>query len=200
MTSKVSADDPIAKILNFWFNVDTETGSQSSARWFEKSNEFDQQIRENFAHDWMFAATGEYTAWEGSAKGCLALVVLLDQFPRNMFRSNAGSFATDGRALRVSKLAIEKGFDLELNPLERSLLYMPLMHSECIEDHELLAIPKFAALAEVDPGKFGSFSKYEEKHLTIIRKYGRYPHRNDILGRASTPDEEDFLKDPGSGF
>ena len=116
-----------------------------------------------------------------------------------MFRNNSGSFSTDKLALEATKYAISNEYDKLLTPLERSMIYMPLMHSESLEVHENLSIPTFKALAEEIPSMEGSL-KYELMHANIIRTWGRYPHRNTILNRDSTPEEEEFLKQPGSSF
>ena len=130
----------------------------------------------------------------------MALIILLDQFPRNMFRNNAGSFASDEIALQVAIEATEKGFDLKYtSPLERSLVYLPFMHSENIEIHDKYSIPKHEALAREFPS-FQYSVKYAHDHANIIRKWGRYPHRNEILGRVSTEEEILFLQEPGSRF
>jgi len=175
------------KVLDFWF-VPNASASDTYKIWYKKDNDFDQLIRETFVHDWYNAVHGKYDDWMDSPKGCIALVVILDQFSRNMFRANSGSFSSDKKALAVTIHAIEMGFDVDMTPLEQQLIYMPLMHSEDLYIHDTYSLPKFKS------------SSYAVAHAEIIRRFGRYPHRNEILGRESTPEEIEFLKQPNSSF
>ena len=175
------------EIIDFWFQ------EIEPAKWWVKDHDFDQLIRDKFLSTYNRAKTCELYTWRTSAKGRLAEVIILDQFPRNMFRGRALSFATDPLALALSQEAISIGADLELNSSEKSFLYMPFMHSESLEIH-VQAVTLFK--------KCGNESnlKFELRHKEIIETYGRYPHRNDILGRESRPEELVFLTQPGSGF
>eukprot|EP01041_Mallomonas_annulata_P005824 gene5824-11753_t len=187
------------RIHTFWFPVlegeSTPDFGACMKKWYSGGKQLDQYIRENFSSDYQAAARGELKEWESSPKGTLCLVILLDQFSRNMFRNNGGAFLTDDRALKICTSAIEQGLDSQLSPLERSVLYMPLMHSESLEVHDTLSVPKFAAIAEELPVLAGNH-KYAIEHADIIRQWGRYPHRNLALGRESTPEEVEYLKNP----
>ena len=194
----MSTDNEIESVLSFWFRFD-EAGKPVSKHWWTKSNEFDQEIRLKFVGHWQSAMTGKLCDWEKTPRGCLALITLLDQLSRNMFRNNAGSFSSDQEAIRVAKLAITKGFDMELPLHQRSLIYMPFMHSENIVDHNDYGIPCFDKVAEADT-YYESMKQYMNKHYEIVKKWGRYPHRNCILNRESTPEEIEFLAQPGSSF
>jgi uncharacterized protein (DUF924 family) len=171
-------------LLAFWF--------ADPARWWKKDPAFDAEIRDRFLalHDAI--DRGEHEGWLDTPRGALAYVIALDQFSRNMFRGDAKSFASDARARAAARRAVDRGDDAALSNDERSFLYMPLMHSEDIADQD-----RCCALFT----KGGSDQvKYAEMHRNIIRRFGRFPHRNAVLGRASTPEEEEFLKQPGSSF
>ena len=174
-------------ILKFWF----EEIDQSL--WWSKNEAFDQQIRERFAGIHAQAMRCELFAWRKNAEGRLAEIIVLDQFSRNMFRDSPLSFANDSLALALSQEAISMGADQALTPIQRGFLYMPFMHSESLIIHEMAVdlYKKNGIQANLD---------FEIKHQDIIKKFGRYPHRNKILGRASTGEEIEFLKQPGSGF
>lgn len=185
-------------ILEFWFGAltpDGEVDKEKQARWWKKSPEFDSLCRESFEQDLRAVARGELDDLKSSTRGCLALILLCDQMPRNMFRDTPDAFAWDARALQTSMQLIESGDLQALHPLERQFALMPLMHSEDREVHEL-SVKMFAELAEhgADTGD------YARRHKDIIDRFGRYPHRNAILGRPSTDDEIAFLKEPGSSF
>ncbi len=178
--------EDFARILDFWF--------ASEGLWFKKDDAFDETIRERFAADYESAAAGGLADWRETSDGCLALIVLLDQFPRNMFRASARAFATDTLALGIAETAVERGFDQAVAAARRRFVYMPFMHAEDV-DHQRRCVDLFTAL-ENDPGGVN----YAIKHLEIIERFGRFPHRNEILGRQSTPEEVAFLKTPGSSF
>lgn len=174
-------------VLKFWFEeIDTSF-------WFKKDLEFDRLLINRFGILHTQAEQGELYAWRNSAKGRLAEVIILDQFSRNLFRDTAKAFAQDGMALVLAQEAIRTGGDLELNSSERNFLYMPFMHSESLAIHEI-AVELFAA-----NGAQANL-KFELKHKAIIEQFGRYPHRNSILGRLSTVAEIEFLNQPGSSF
>ena len=174
-------------VLDFWFG-EVETG-----KWFKKDAAFDEAVRARFAGLRTRAAAGGCEDWRATARGCLALIVVLDQFPRNMFRGDARSFATDAAALDVMRGALEQGFDAGLSPQEKQFLYMPLQHSENAADHAR-SVTLYAATGDAD------LLKWAEAHKAVIDRFGRFPHRNAILGRESTPEEEAFLKEKGSSF
>jgi uncharacterized protein (DUF924 family) len=186
-------DDPrAADVLRFWFG----TGGRDK-RWFEKQEAFDREIRTRFAMLHAQAAGGELAEWERKPSECLALILLLDQFPRNMFRGTARAFASDPLALRVAQKAIGNGFDQNMRPLERLFLYLPFEHAESLESQDkacelMRALVQFPETEDV--------YRYALLHRDIIARFGRFPHRNALLGRDSTPEEQDFLKGPGSSF
>lgn len=169
-------------VLNFW----REAGPE---RWFKQDAGFDRDIRDRFLATHEAAAAGKLE-WEHAPDTTLALLLLLDQFPRNMFRGAPRAFATDPVARQVAARALEKGFDRDVSPELRSFFYLPFMHSEELPDQQ-----KCLALYEALGQEEGI--KYAEIHLDAIRRFGRFPHRNKILGRASTPEEDRYLDDGG---
>ncbi len=181
--------DTRQEILHFWFE---ETKPQ---QWFQKNDDFDQQIRDRFMMTYEMARDGVCDNWKQDADGCLALCIVLDQFPRNMFRNDAKAFATDEKALMVAKYAVSKGFDQLMVPLRRRFLYLPFEHSESIDDQKK-SVDFFAKMKKDDP--LGH--DYALRHLEVIEKFGRFPHRNAVLQRENTADEEEYLARPGSGF
>jgi uncharacterized protein (DUF924 family) len=187
--------DPRAReILEFWF------GPPPLARrdfWFRKDPAFDATIRGRFAVPIAAACAGAFGDWCAEPRGALARVLLLDQFTRNAFRETAAAFGGDARALATAEDAVARGFDRELEPLERQFLYLPYEHSEDMAAQER-SLALFAALAQ-DTGDRSPL-EWAERHAAIVRRFGRYPHRNAALGRASTPEEIAFLRTPGSGF
>ncbi len=182
------------KVLSFWFGdpQEPEYGTPR-AFWFQSTPEIDQQIRDFFGDAYEDAKAGRLDAMLQKAEDCLALVIILDQFPRNMFRGKPQSFATDGKALEIAKLAVSKGFDKELSLFQAKFLYLPYMHSENLDDQRE-CVRLFEALGEPQG------LDYARKHMDIIARFGRFPHRNAILGRINTPEEIEFLAQPGSSF
>lgn len=174
-------------VLDFWF-AETEP-----EKWFRKDDGFDASVRARFADLYDRAAAGGCEGWSETPRGCLALIIVLDQFPRNMFRGAARSFATDAAACALTKLALDRGFDATLSVREKQFLYMPLQHSEDATD-QALSVERNGATGDAE------LLKYAEAHKRIIDRFGRFPHRNDILGRATTPEEAAFLTQPGSSF
>ena len=174
----------IREVNDFWFS------EQARARWFEASPEFDQTVRKRFAELFARAATGELRDWETSPEGCLALCILLDQFPRNMFRGDARAFGTDDKALRVAEHALAQGYDHGLAPEQKQFLYLPFMHSETLSN-------QLRALALFEQANLPTGRRYAEEHVQIIR---RFPHRNALLGRPSTDAEIAFLKEKGEAY
>lgn len=189
-------DPRTGEVLRFWFGGAGEYGTRRKC-WFEKSALFDAEIRARFAELHVSAAAGAYEAWRERAPECLALVIVLDQFPRNMFRGEARAFASDPLALAAAGHALERGFDRGMRPVERLFLYLPFEHSESLADQlrgcELTE--PLRAFPETEDAH-----RYAVRHCDIIRRFGRFPHRNAMLGRASRPEEAEFLKEPGSGF
>ncbi|MGH1487374.1 MAG: DUF924 family protein [Cellvibrionaceae bacterium] len=174
-------------VLDFWFNEIDES------KWWKKDSEFDALIKDKFLTLHEQANQCELFKWRSTAKGCLAEVIILDQFSRNIFRDSPQAFSSDALALALAQEAISRQKHLELNVKERSFLYMPFMHSESLLIHDL------AVTLYQDNGIQSSLD-FEIKHRTIIERFGRYPHRNSILNRKSTEAEIAFLKQPGSSF
>ncbi len=171
------------EIISFW----REAGPE---KWFEQDEDFDRAIRSRFLAVHEAAARGELAAFEESAEGALALVLLLDQFPRNMFRGSARAFATDPLARAVANRALARGFDLKTDEPMRPFFYLPFMHSELIADQER-CVGLYQALGDAE--QLG----YALTHRDIVAKFGRFPHRNRALGRATTPAELEFLNSGG---
>jgi uncharacterized protein (DUF924 family) len=193
----LSAD--AAAVLDFWYQPDEEGRWRNTPReqWFRKDAAFDAAIRERFGAPIARALAGGLGEWCTLPQGALARVLVLDQFTRNAFRGTADAFAGDARALATANAALAQGFDRDLAPVERWFLYMPFEHSESLADQER-AVALFETLA-AQTGLEGPL-EWARKHEAIIRRFGRFPHRNDILGRVSTPEEAAFLQTPGSSF
>lgn len=175
------------EVLEFWFN---ET---PPAAWWQADAEFDTLIRQRFGALLLQASLGELYNWRETAHGRLAEIILLDQFSRNVFRGTPQAFAQDPMALVLAQEAIANGADEALNPTERSFLYLPFMHSESALIHEQ------AERLYRDKAPQENY-RFELQHKAIIDRFGRYPHRNEILGRESSAEELEFLQQPGSGF
>lgn len=193
----------VEAILNFWFGspTDTDYGHYRKA-WFLKSADFDAQIRQHFFSDYEKAAAGEYTAWQNTPLSAVALLLLLDQFPRNLFRGSPRSFATDGQALHVAKHLVDTGADHRLMAAHRFFVYVPFEHSEIMADQNRcveLMEGLIQAIPDLDEGLKGGLD-YAIRHRDVIERFGRFPHRNEILGRQSTPAEVEFLLQPAHGF
>ena len=196
-TGPVTANDPRAReVLAFWFGEGPERGKPRNV-WFRKDAAFDAEILNRFGALYDQAASNRLAAWCERAGDCLALVLVLDQFPRNMFRGTARAFASDSLALDSARRAVERGFDAVCLPVERLFFYLPFEHSESLDDQwrALALIGPLAAWSET-ADVFG----YAVRHWEVIRRFGRFPHRNATLERASTSQELEFLKTPGSGF
>ncbi|MDJ0618177.1 MAG: DUF924 family protein [Calothrix sp. MO_192.B10] len=188
----------IDTILNFWFGGKDEVGyGKRRLIWFAKDPEFDRKIQTYFQADYEEAKAGQLDHWKESADGCLALIILLDQFPRNMFRGTPQAFATDSQALSIAEYGITKGFDRELLMVQRWFIYLPFQHSEDLQ-RQYQSVELFRRLGN-HPDNQDAID-YAIRHLEIIQRFGRFPHRNDILGRATTPEEAEFLQHPGSSF
>ena len=170
-----SADE----IVSFWRAAGPD-------RWFKKDTAFDEEIRRRFLDTYEEAAAGRFSDWEQTAPGALALLILLDQFPRNMFRGDAQAFATDPLARAIAAGAIVRGFDSQVPAELRSFFYLPFQHSEDLADQER-GIAFYKAIGDTKN------LKWSELHADIIRRFGRFPHRNALLGRTTTPEEQAFL-------
>lgn len=189
------------EILLFWFgSLQSEQPlyDQQRKQWFIKDPEFDQHIRDRFLISYEQAADGMLDDWQQQPLTCLALLLLLDQFPRNMFRQSPQAFATDFKAVSVAKAAIARGFDQALEPIQRVFMYLPLEHSENLNDqHQCVQL--FQQLVTAN-STLSDYLDYALKHYSVIEQFGRFPHRNQILDRPSTPEEIEFLEQPGSSF
>ena len=198
-------------ILQFWFHsiTDATTINKKSppvSLWFNGGRKFDDEIRAKFLADYQKAKAGEFKNWELTARGRLALVILFDQFSRNMFRNTPQAFESDALALGLTQRSIKDGKDRELTLIERVFLYMPLMHAESLAPQEE-GVATFESLVAESRQKSPQNTSYFEEnliyargHRDVIARFGRFPHRNAALGRASTPEEVEFLKQPGSSF
>jgi len=199
------ADQP-ENVLAFWFGPPgsaAEIAGRQSTLWFGKSPANDQAVIERFATTLTAATAGQLDHWAHTPRGRLALVIVLDQFPHHLHRDRPQAFATDPRALALSLAALAAGEDRQLAPIERVFLYLPLEHAESLElqDRSVLLYEKLAQEAADDERMlFDNFLDYARKHRDVVARFGRFPHRNAILGRISTPGELEFLKQPGSRF
>jgi uncharacterized protein (DUF924 family) len=171
------------KVLEFWFST------LQPSDWYKKSDDLDAHIKEQFESTYHQVVAGETAHWRDTAEGRLAEIIVLDQFSRNMFRGSAASFAADSLALALAQEAVRIGDDQKLEVKKRVFLYMPYMHSESAKVHEE-ALVLFSATPNL---------QYEVKHKAIIDRFGRYPHRNAALGRESTPEEIEWMKE-NTGF
>lgn len=188
----------IEEVLAFWFGTsDSPQRGRRRTCWFDKRPEFDEEIRSRFAPLHARAAAGECLYWERTPMAALALGVVLDQFPRNMYRGEQRAFDSDALALRVARGIVDRGFDRLLRPVERWFVYLPFEHSENLAAQRR-SLALFGSLAE-DPDSAGAIG-YAHRHYEIIARFGRFPHRNAPLGRDSTPEELAFLQQPGSSF
>lgn len=193
MRACVSAKDPRAnEVLRFWFR-----GAERRKEWFAKDPSFDAEIRERFLRTYEDAASGAVKHWKEQPGDCLALVVALDQFPRNLFRGTARAFATDAAARDAAAHALDRGWDRAMLPVERLFLYLPFEHSESAADQER----SLALMRELSRHpETADALEWAEKHFAVIARFGRFPHRNVALGRPSTPAEIEFLRQPGASF
>ena len=185
-------------VLDFWFGAPDNPGhTQARKAWFGKDPAFDAEIRRRFRGTYDRALAGEFDRWRDHHRTCLALVLVFDQFPRNMFRGAPKAFATDAQARALARHAVERGHDRRVPPVHRAFFYLPFEHSENLADQKM-AVRLFEAI-EPHPGREEGI-RYAVRHREIIERFGRFPHRNEILGRQSTPEELAFLQLPNSGF
>ena len=184
--------DRATALLDFWFGPPDDQGREQHRKiWFRSNVEFDAALRREFLADYEAAAAGMLLSWEAEAEGALALVLLLDQVPRNIFRGTPRSYASDAAARATADRALERGFDQMVPPAWRLFFYMPFHHSEDLADQRRsLALSK--ALPR-NPDRGGSLRRYGRPYIEVIERFGRFPHRNEILGRESTPAEIAFL-------
>ncbi len=193
------------EILRYWFGDKAafHDGPGRFPLWFGKSPETDREIRKRFGKDLERAGREELEDWKKEPESCLALIVLLDQFPRNIFRGSPKAFAFDEKVRQICRDGLERGFDSELPIFGRLFFYLPLEHSESLDDQERSVALFGALLNDAPTEKTNSFRlvyEYALRHREIIARFGRFPHRNEVLGRPSTPGELEFLKEPGSSF
>lgn len=209
----MSAPESSDSVLQFWFGAEAEVkadaatvAARQAALWWSKDAATDQLIKTRFEAELLAASNNQRDDWADTPSGMLALILLLDQFSRNMYRDSATAFAFDELARQCSHLGLAQGYDQQLPPLQRVFFYLPLEHSEDLDDQEY-AVQLFRALAKQtakdDPASkaaFDGYLDYANRHHAIIARFGRFPHRNAILGRAATAEETTFLKEPGSSF
>jgi uncharacterized protein (DUF924 family) len=184
------------EVLDFWFGEGAEYGKRHK-RWFEKNNAFDAEVTERFDSLYEEMLAGKHRDWLEEPRLCLARIIVLDQFPRHIHRGTARAFSSDTLALEAAKHLVGKGWDRELLAAERMFAYLPFEHSESLEDQERACTLCEALLASPE---VADTYRYALAHRDIIRRFARFPHRNAALGRASTREEIEFLKEPGSSF
>ena len=195
----------VEPILSYWFGSladDYDVGA-NAALWWKKDEQVDEHIRATFGADVDKAINGDYDDWQDAPRACLALVILLDQFSRNIFRGSPRAWEQDPQALDVALRAIDRGLDHDLRMVERQFLTMPLMHAEDVGLHRRLGLLIDEALAEIPVDRREPFLPWKDaaaKHAAIVERFGRYPHRNAVIGRASSAEELAFLEQPGSSF
>ncbi len=191
----MSGEDLAQRVRDFWFGPEgSDTYGTNRPEWFEKNPDFDAAICESFQGDVEAALAGDLDALgDDNWQDCLALLILLDQFPRNLFRDSARAFAGDEKALMLAKWAIDLGFDMQAPLFQRFFFYLPLEHSEDLADQQ-------QCIGLVSGREFEDHLKWAIAHHAIIARFGRFPHRNEALGRASTAEEVAFLKEPNSSF
>jgi len=174
-----------AEVLRFWFD-------EHATDWFVKNPDFDAEIRSRFLEIHVAAAVGQLAHWADESRSCLALVIALDQFPRNMFRGESRAFDSDPLARAAARVILERGWDKQITQSKQLFAYLPFVHSESLADQDLSCqLMKHFGEEQL---------RYAQRHREIIQRFGRFPHRNGVLGRESTAAEIEFLKQPGSGF
>ncbi|QKY06650.1 DUF924 family protein [Janthinobacterium lividum] len=192
-------DAQAQEVLDFWFlPPDNPDYGQSRMEWFRKDDGFDAQIRDRFGALIDAAIEGGLREWDTAPHGALARLIVLDQFTRNVYRGTPRAFAGDARALALALYLTEQGLDQQLPPMLRAFAYLPFEHAEDLA-MQARAVELFQLLSQAQPG-FDGMLDYAERHQEVIARFGRFPHRNAILGRASTPQELEFLRQPGSSF
>lgn len=195
----MSASPGPAEVLEFWFGTPETAGTEAvTSRWFRKDPAFDREIATRFGALVEQALEGGLQDWAWQPGHALARILLLDQFTRNAFRDTARAFAGDRLALAAARQMVAQGQDEVLAPLQRVFVYLPFEHAESLEAQEE-SLRLFRRLGQEAPGLDG-YRDYAERHHAIVARFGRFPHRNALLGRESTPEEIAFLAQPGSGF
>lgn len=199
----------VEQVLDFWFGEDWDAlpahqvAERQKKLWWSKNPEIDAQCRHRFETLVQQAAANQLDDWTEEARSMLALILLLDQMPRNIYRDTPQAFAFDQLARQCSHLALAMGLDQALPPLARVFLYLPLEHAEDLNDQQYV-VQLMGSLAKAASGEdkaaFEGYADYARRHHAVIERFGRFPHRNRILGRASTPEEVQFLTQPGSSF
>lgn len=185
------------EVLQFWFDPAVQ------ARWFASDEAFDAQVRERFGGTLEAAARGELDGWAATPRGWLALLIVLDQFSRNIHRDDARAWAEDRKSQALALAGIARGDDQRLAPLQRLFVYLPLEHAEdlALQDRCVALFERLAQqMPEAEREPYLGFVDYARRHRDVIHRYGRFPHRNAALGRASTPEEQAYLASPGAGF
>lgn len=167
-------------IISFWFS------SPMNQHWFSSTDAIDEQIRNDYEDVWKAASRGELDNWQSSAEGCLTLAIVLDQFPLNMYRDDGRRYSTEQKAVEVTLHAVAQGFDQQLSDEQKAFLYMPLMHSEFLEHQD-------TSIALFDAAGLEENLRFAEHHREIVKRFGRFPHRNKHLGRQSTQEEIEWL-------
>jgi uncharacterized protein (DUF924 family) len=194
------------ELLHVWFGdsrADPHRVAAQSQFWFEPNSEQDEFLRRRFGFLLQWAARGDFETWKSSAQSCLALVIIFDQLPRNLFRGRPEAFAYDDRALAVSQFGVEAGYLQELQPIEQLFLLMSYQHSESLSV-QYQGVSLFEGVIESSPDEWKDFLRgflaFARQHLEIVARFGRFPHRNAVLGRSSTPEEVGFLRVGGPTF
>lgn len=193
----------VETVLTFWYGTEPTPTPETKARWFRRSDQFDAQIRAELGNDYERAIAGELSAWESDPRAVIALVILIDQLSRNLHRDDPRAWANDPMALAITRRAMDSGMDQSMPPHHRASLYMPLMHAEdaaaqadCVAAFEGLASDCEGAQRE----GYLQNVKYALRHQEIVDRFGRFPHRNLVIGRTSTRAEIEFLMEPNSSF
>ncbi|MBN1239506.1 MAG: DUF924 domain-containing protein [Gammaproteobacteria bacterium] len=200
-------EDPIGRLLDHWFGPEPRTDEEAEAlfsRWFDGGEAVDRDVRARFGDAARAAAAGELDHWADSARGRLALILLLDQVPRHLQRGSAAAFEQDGKAAALSSSGIDRRMDRELPALERAFFYLPLQHAESLPAQER-SVQAYEALAAEHPDPpvgpmLGRFLEYARVHRDIVERFGRFPHRNRHLNRSDTDEERLFLRNGGPTF
>ncbi len=182
--------DLTEKVLKFWFGAsDLNADLKPRSIWFKSTTDFDKKIHENFMHSYEEATAGHLDYLKENQKSCLAFIIMLDQFSRNLFRESPRAFAADSRARETAYHAIKQGFDAGISPTAKLFFYLPLEHSEILDDQE----QSLKLINAIDDKRI---SKAAKEHYETILRFGRFPHRNTVLGRENTPEENIYLKNP----
>lgn len=196
----------IETVLEFWFGADADDAAVAKTQaklWWSKNVDIDSEIRRRFEDGVRAAAEGQLDDWAAIPRGALALIILTDQFPRNIYRDSPRAFAYDAKALGWCLDGLARRSDLQLRPIERVFFYLPLEHSESVAHQERSVRcfeELFAAVALEQKQGYVEYLDFARRHRDVIARFGRFPHRNKILGRESTPEEIAFLAEPGSSF